>query len=370
MNAPVTANEILQQGRREPTSQATSIEQSRAVAEVQAAVTVAQRCPRNEAEALNKAMATCKMIEVAETAFFKLPRGKESVTGETIHLAVELARCWGNISYGVMELDRDDHRGHSEMLAFAWDLETNSQSRMTFIVPHKRDTKHGAKALVDMRDIYENNANMGARRLRECIFRVLPAWLKERAKAECYQTLERGEGEAPLPVRIADALSAFEGIGVSVERLEGKFGASSGWTATDVVQMQVSFRSIKRREISADDEFPRIGVQETADAAKRLVAGTASNVVADLKQDAAEPETGRADADHGDQNDGTDSDHPARKIADEIIRAAEVAPDLHHVAQLRGLRGPDISAMPDELALEVVRALNAAEAKLGGKTDG
>lgn len=295
----VTANQIMQQNRREPVSQATTVEQSRAVAEVQAAVIVAQNRPRNEAQAMAKAMESCRQWPVAEGAFYKFPRGGETVAGETISLAVELARCWGNVQYGVMELARNDDAHESEMLAYAWDLETNTKSQQTFLVPHKRDTRQGPKVLTDMRDIYENNTNNGARRLRECIFRILPPYLKEMAKQTCRETLERGQGDIPLPVRIANAINAFKSIGVAQDRLEAKLGSSASWTAIDVANLQVSHRSIKNREVSADEEFPRIGAAEAAEAGKRLVDRTK------VKPE-PEPEQGRADEDMGDQHSGAE----------------------------------------------------------------
>lgn len=303
----VTPNQIMQQNRRETASQATSIEQSRAVAEVQAAVIVAQNRPRNEAQAMAKAMDSCKQWPVAEGAFYKFPRGGETVAGETISLAVELARCWGNVQYGVMELARNDGAHESEMLAFAWDLETNTQSRQTFLVPHKRDTKGGPKLLTDMRDIYENNTNNAARRLRECIFRILPPYLKEAAKQTCIETLERGQGEKPLQVRIAEAINSFKAIGISQDRLEGKIGSSTNWTAVDVANLQVSYRSVKRNEVSAEEEFPRVGVAEIAAAGQRLVEQTKAK--AEPKQKAKpepEVEQGRGDDDMGDQHSGAE----------------------------------------------------------------
>lgn len=308
MNA-VTSNQIMQQNRRETASQATSIEQSRAVAEVQAAVIVAQNRPRNEAQAMAKAMDSCKQWPVAEGAFYKFPRGGETVAGETISLAVELARCWGNVQYGVMELARNDGAHESEMLAFAWDLETNTQSRQTFLVPHKRDTKGGPKLLTDMRDIYENNTNNAARRLRECIFRILPPYLKEAAKQTCIETLERGQGEKPLQVRIAEAINSFKAIGISQDRLEGKIGNSTNWTAVDVANLQVSYRSVKRNEVSAEEEFPRVGASEVADAGKKLV--EQSKAKTEPKQQSKvepepEPEQGRSDEQMGDQHSGAE----------------------------------------------------------------
>lgn len=302
----VTANQIMQQNRREPVSQATTVEQSRAVAEVQAAVIVAQNRPRNEAQAMAKALESCRQWSVAEGAFYKFPRGGETVAGETISLATELARCWGNVQYGVMELARDDDAHESEMLAFAWDLETNTQSKQTFLVPHKRDTRSGPKLLTDMRDIYENNTNNAARRLRECIFRILPPYLKEAAKQTCRETLEKGQGDVPLPARIAEAINAFKAVGIAQDRLEAKLGSSANWTAVDVANLQVSYRSIKNREVSADEEFPRVGAAEAAAAGQRLVEQTKAKAAPKKQPEPEEPEQGRADEDHGDQHSGAE----------------------------------------------------------------
>ena len=346
----VTPNAIMRQSRQEPASQATSIEMSRAVAEVQAAVTVAQARPRDESYALKRAVESCRTWEVAEGAFFRFPRGGETVSGECIHLAVELARCWGNIDYGIMELDRDDTNAVSEMLAFAWDLETNTKSRMTFLVPHRRDTRSGPKMLTDMRDIYENNANNGARRLRECIFRVLPPYLKEQAKQACRETLENGQGDKPLQVRIAEAIGAFEKIGINVDRIEAKLGKSGKWTAVDVANLQVSYRSINRQEVSADDEFPRIGTEETVQKARKI---------ADKVKEQSGPETGRADEEHGDQHDDTDGNPAERKTA-ELMKLANDAADMTALEAAQAQADLHFPALPDDAQVAVNAALDGA----------
>lgn len=350
----VTPNAIMRQSRQEPASQATSIEMSRAVAEVQAAVTVAQARPRDESYALKRAVESCRTWEVAEGAFFRFPRGGETVSGESIHLAVELARCWGNIDYGIMELDRDDTNAVSEMLAFAWDLETNTKSRMTFLVPHRRDTRSGPKMLTDMRDIYENNANNGARRLRECIFRVLPPYLKEQAKQACRETLEKGQGEKSLQVRIAEAISAFEKIGINADRIEAKLGKSAKWTAVDVANLQVSYRSINRQEVSADDEFPRIGTEETVQKARKI---------ADRAKEQPEPQTGRSDDQHDDQNDDTDGS-PSERKATELIALAVNAENIEALDAAQAEADKHLPALPDDLAARVAAALEAAETRI------
>ena len=191
---------------------------------------------------------------------------------------------------------RDDVAGESEMQAWAWDVQTNSRSSSTFIVPHKRDKKGGPERLTDLRDIYENNANMGARRLREAIFSILPPWFTEEAKERCARTIEHGGGR-PLPERIEGAVRTFERIGVTVDRLEQKLGRDRDrWTQYDIAQLIVTHRSIERGEVTIEDEFPprRVTVDEitapTAPTAPEPPAAAATAEPVDAQEPAAEPE--------------------------------------------------------------------------------
>ncbi|MDX3183562.1 hypothetical protein PV334_20150 [Streptomyces sp. ME02-7008A-1] len=239
-----------------PLGQATAIEQSRAVAEVQAMVVVAQQRPRNIQAAVTEMRQSCDLETMAERAFYRYRRGTTNVSGPTVQLMRELARCFGNITYGIAELKRDDVAGVSEMQAFAWDLQTNTRSAQIFIVPHMRDKKSGPERLVDLRDIYESTANNGARRLREAIRSVLPPWFVEEAIERCNQTLRNGGGK-PLPQRIADALKLFGGRGVTPGQIETKLGRKQAdWNEHDVAQLVVVYKSIDRGEVTIQEEFP------------------------------------------------------------------------------------------------------------------
>lgn len=236
--------------------QATAIEQSRAAAEVAAAVHVAQQNPRNMQAALAEMRESCRQPRLADRAFFRYNRAGNQVTGPTVHLARELARCFGNVQYGIAELSRDNGKGESEMQAYAWDVERNTRAAQIFIVPHVRDTKLGPKLLTDLRDIYENNANMGARRLRAAIWAILPPWFVDEAEEICNRTLKDGGG-VPLAKRIANRIKAFGDLGVSVLQLEQKLGRESGrWTEHDVAQLTVIGKSLERGETRLEDEFP------------------------------------------------------------------------------------------------------------------
>lgn len=237
-----------------PTSvgQATVVEQARAVAEVQAAVVVAQQVPRHTDRAITDMRDSCSRFGLASRAFYTVPnRGH----GPSVHLARELARIWGNIQYGVHELRRDDEAGESEVQAFAWDLQTNTRSTRTFVVPHARMKGKERVALTDLGDIYLSNQNVGARAVRECIFTVLPMWFTEEAQDMCRATLEHGDGQ-PLAERIANMVAAFDALGVTVAQLERKVGRKrSTWTGGTVATLTISYTSITRDGISPDEEF-------------------------------------------------------------------------------------------------------------------
>lgn len=239
---------------RPETSQATQVEQSRAIAEVQAAVVVAQQCPRDMARAEGEMREACGRLALAQRAFYRVPKRGE---GPSVHLARELARIWGNVSYGVKELRRDDRAGISEILAYAWDVQTNTRSERTFVVPHQRMVAGERKALVDLGDVYLNNQNVGARAVRECIFTVLPTWYVEVAQEICAAALKNGDGR-PLKDRIADMVAAFSAsYGVSAAQIEGRLGRKRGqWDHGDVATMIVTFESLKRGETTVPDEFP------------------------------------------------------------------------------------------------------------------
>ncbi|MFD3574732.1 hypothetical protein [Streptomyces sp. NPDC058644] len=262
MNYPAEQHQFAVPAAPAPTfiGQGTAVEQSRAVAEVQAAVIVARQFPRNEPQAIRKMQTAFAQHSLAIRSFFRFRRGSSNVSGETIQFAKELARCWTNIHYGVHELRRDDAAGESEMQAWAWDLESNERASTTFIVPHTRWTKdNGGTRLEDPRDVYENNSNNGARRLREMIFSVLPDWFREQARTIATNTVDNGQGDKPLAQRTAEAITHFEALGVTVEQLEDNRSGrkSEKWTNLDLGQLQIIAESIRRGEITVDEEFPQ-----------------------------------------------------------------------------------------------------------------
>lgn len=226
---------------------------SRQAQEVQAAMVVAKRFPRDETASWARIMQSCKRKSLAEQAMYEYPRGGENVTGPSIRLAETLAQNWGNLDFGITELEQKP--GESTVMSYCWDLETNTRQTKIFTVPHIRQTKKGAKTLTDPRDIYELVANQGARRLRACILGIIPGDVVDAALAQCIETL-RG-GKEPLVDRVRKMVSAFqEGFGVPKECLEQYIGCKAdAFTEQSVVRLRGVYTALKEGRASREDYF-------------------------------------------------------------------------------------------------------------------
>ena len=245
---------LVEQNKPQGANALMEVEQSRAVQEVQAALVIAKKFPRNHAQAYANIMLACTRKTLAESAIYVYPRGSKKVEGPSIRLAEALAQNWGNLQFGVRELSQEN--GFSEVEAYAWDMETNTRQVKTFRVRHWRDTKQGGYALTDARDIYEKVANDGARRLRACILGVIPGDVVDEAVAECRKTLISAEKE-PLDKRIMKMVAAFQTQwNVSKEMIEKYLGHNSdSINETEMVTLKGVFKSLKDGMSSVENHF-------------------------------------------------------------------------------------------------------------------
>lgn len=251
-DAAVIVNPFKKRETTAMNSGTVAIEEQRATTEALGMLYLAKQFPRDEAAAYEKVIESCKRAAFAESAEFSYPRGGENVSGPSIRLAEELARAWGNIEFGIRELSDDDDS--TEVEAFAWDLQTNLRTSKKFKVKKERSTKNGRYKLSDQRDIYELNANMGARRLRSCIMAVLPPDLIDGALAQCRLTLKPPTNE--LPGRLGKMVKQFEAIKVTAEMIEARMGKKiKDLSADDFTTLIGIFNSIKAEQSRVTDWF-------------------------------------------------------------------------------------------------------------------
>lgn len=227
---------------------------SRQAQEVQAAMVIAKKFPRDESLAWGRIMTACQRKGLAEQAMYEYPRGGTKVTGPSIRLAEAMARAWGNIDFGIFELEQKN--GESQVMAYAWDLETNTRQTKVFSVPHIRSTRGGNIPLTDPRDIYEMVANQGARRLRACILGIIPGDVVEDAIDTCYKTLA-GNNKEPLIDRVRKGAKIFEEkFSVTIPMLEKYIGCKlEAFSENDLIRLNNVFRSLNDGMAKREDYF-------------------------------------------------------------------------------------------------------------------
>jgi hypothetical protein len=238
----------------------TAVASARAAQEVQAAMVVAKKFPRDQAAAFNRILQACRRKNLAEAAIYTYPRGDTKVEGPTIRLAESIAQNWGNIDFGIVELEQRD--GESTVMAFAWDLETNTRQTKVFTVKHERWTKKQVYPLEDPRDIYEVTANQGARRLRSCILGIVPGDIVDAAVDECNRTLA-GSTQEPLGDRVRKMITAFADMGVTIAMIEKRLNhRHDSINDAELIALRKIYTAIKDGMGSRDSYFEPVIITE------------------------------------------------------------------------------------------------------------
>lgn len=242
--------------------------QERAAQEVQAAMVIAKKFPRDQARAMDHILQACTRQTLAETAVYAYPRGGQMVTGPSIRLAEALAQQWGNVDFGIVELSQSN--GTSSVMAYAWDLETNTRQTKVFQVNHTRWTKRaGNTRLEDPRDIYEQVANQGARRLRACILGIIPGDVVEAAVHQCELT-QANAGGVPEE-QLGKLVEAFAGMGVTKEMIAKRLGHHLESTImAEVINLRKVYQSLKDGMAAVSDFFDVPAPSEPASTRDKL----------------------------------------------------------------------------------------------------
>jgi hypothetical protein len=232
---------------------------TRQAQEVQAAVVMAKRFPRDMVDVESKLIMSCKRPKLAEIAVYEYPRGGTKVTGPSIRLAEAAAQAMGNIDFGWTEIQRLEDE--SICTAYAWDIENNIRRTTTFSVPHYRDTKQGKKRLLDDRDIYEMCANQASRRMRGCILQVVPGDLVDLAISECEKTLQANLGTVQEQAAKWGKLFQKE-YNVQPESIMKYLGSRpETWTQNDIFRLRKLYNALKDNMTTIEEAFPEMAAK-------------------------------------------------------------------------------------------------------------
>ena len=195
--------------------------------EIQSAIIIARKFPRNEEGCFQKLMKACSRVSFAEDATYSFPRGKKEdgtpniVSGPSVNLAREAARVWGNIRFGLYIVHDDDET--RLIRAWAWDVETNTKIEVEDDFKKLIQRKGQGWIIPDERDLRELTNRRGAIALRNAILQILPKDLIEDALFACSKSAESDAKENPDGAR-KKLLIDFGVINVTVEMIEKVLG--------------------------------------------------------------------------------------------------------------------------------------------------
>lgn len=277
-----------------PQSQAlVEVENQRAMAEVQAAIVLAKKFPRDPIAAIDRIATACQRPGLAEQSLYSYARGGTDITGPSIRLAEAIAQNWGNLQYGIKELEQ--RNGESTVEAFAWDMETNVRQIKTFQVKHIRHTRQGSYALEDPRDIYEMVANQGARRLRACILGIIPGDVIDSAVNQCELT-QKAQADT-TPDALKKLVEAFAAYHITKEQIEKRIQRRLDTiTPAQLIQLRKIYNSLKDGMSAAQDWFESTpdATSAPSDAAAALANKIKSAKQANGKKDNSKKESEKA----------------------------------------------------------------------------
>lgn len=256
-NLTLVQNPFGQVAHRPEAGAAALSDQQRQIAEIQTRMVLAKSSPRDMVQCFDRIINACTRPGLAEAAIYQYSRGGSDINGPSIRLAEAIAQEWGNFEFGFRELSRGssaDGVTHSDVEAYAWDLERNSRRALTFRVRHWRDTKKGGYRLSDERDIYELVANQSQRRVRACILSLIPGDVIEGAVNQVGITLTAHADTSPEGLQ--KVLDAFGKFGVTKQQIEKRIQRRFDTiTPAQIVSLKSIYASLRDGMSGIDDWF-------------------------------------------------------------------------------------------------------------------
>jgi hypothetical protein len=226
----------------------TAASEMSARAEIEGAMIIAKRFPRNEDNAFGRLLKSCSRPTFAGDAAYSFPRGNTDVTGPSVYLAKEAARLWGNIRYGMDVVIDDEER--RVIRAWAWDVEANtrvSQDASFGKLIQRKGRNGGPTTWVkpDERDLRELTNKHGSIAVRNCLLSLLPSDLIEDALNKARATVRNeisGDPDAARKMMVAN----FAMLNVSGDDLQEFLGGPVAQATPDqMAQLRTIYKSVR-----------------------------------------------------------------------------------------------------------------------------
>ncbi len=249
-----TPNALQISQNNQPLRATERVEMQRATAEVYAAHQRAIQYPRDKAACIDEIMELCGDVNFASEAIYSYSVGGETAEGINTKAAADIAQIWGNIESGIVI--HGDYGDHSQVRAFAIDLEKNFPRSSTITVKHERKSGDVVKRVTDPRQIKTLVAAEASKEERNCILRVLPNYLRASIIKKCKQTLHQEVKD------LKDAwfgwVKLYEPLGIKEVSLLRYVNRKSPdkLTAADIVDIRLLYGTFRNDPALMNQVFP------------------------------------------------------------------------------------------------------------------
>lgn len=192
-------------------------------AEIESAILIALKFKRNENQARQDLLNSCKRVGFAEKAMYSFPRfdkeagERKDITGPSVNLAREAARLWGNIRWGFVVIA--DSETQRSIEGYAFDMQTNIRVSEQATFKKEGWLGKGKWGVLNERGIRELTSRMAAFAIRNSLLQVIPKDLTDEAMETVEDTLRDETTKDPKAAK-NKVMDSFNDIGVPVGELE------------------------------------------------------------------------------------------------------------------------------------------------------
>ena len=274
--------------------------------EIQAAILLAKKFPRNEGQAQKDLLGICDMTTFAEGAYYSFPRGRKLdeatgqwkqniVSGPSIRMAREAARIFGNFRYGFTITHEDDDG--RQIVAYAWDVQSNNRTTSSDyfkkLILRRIGTGPDATTIAvtaDERELRELTNRRASILMRNCILSLMPSYFVDNAVLICKKTVAGGGEKSDLLERVEKMKAAFAQLGVSILQIESYLRKPLlEFSAEDLGELRGIYESLVEGVISPQERAEMFAGKETRGAPKGPGIDDPKLSEADLKPAGTEP---------------------------------------------------------------------------------
>jgi len=273
--------------------------------EIQSAIIVAKKFPRNEAESYSRAVKSFERPAMAEAAAYRFPRGGTNIEGPSVDTAREIARCWKNIRYGLRIADvRHDFTQKCDFIkikGYAHDLEANNyvetEDEFRALIQRKNKKTNATEWVQpDERDLRELVNRRGAICVRNALLQVLPPDVVDEVLRTARETLRRaaaGELEQNRDDAVRRLAVAFDRIAITVPMIERFLGHKLDVISDEeLAQLRTIWKSISDGQARREEFFK---LEEAPQPTTSQEQGAAITEALKQKADAAKQKTYKLD---------------------------------------------------------------------------